>query len=290
MNYLRQVQRGGDFIEAHLEDGVTCADVARQARVSTWHFQRIFHALTGETLGSYIRGRRLTHSLDALQRPGARVIDVAVGAGFETQASFARAFRAAFGMTPSQYRALRDRFAIVKKVRLDEEHLRHLRGSVSLEPSLRQEGRRRFIGMRTAFYGVDSDKSNIGQKQPALWDAFLPRMREIARRRTGVAYGIVQPRAGSERLEYIACVEVDAHARIPRGMVAVLLAPARYAVFAHRGLPQALHRTVSYVYGAWLLGSGYRHTYAADLEQFDEEYKPGAADSVIRYAVPVSHR
>jgi AraC family transcriptional regulator len=288
MSYLRQVGRGVDFIEEHLEDDrVTCAAVARHAGVSTWHFQRIFRSLANETLGGYIRGRRLTRALDSLLRPGVRIIDVALAAGFESQANFTRAFRAAFGMTPSEYRARSDRFEIVRKARIDDAYLRHLRVNVSLEPTVQRVPRRHFVGLRTSFYGIDSDKSNMGEKLPALWDAFLRRMSEVVRLTPGVAYGIVRPRRRSDLLEYYACVEVDRDARVPPEMSSIALPPATYAVFAHRGLPRDLNATVSYVYGSWLVRGGYRHTYGADVETYGHDYRADSNESIIRYAIPI---
>ncbi len=66
MNYLKQVQTGVDYIEANLDTEFSLADVAQAACMSQWHFQRIFKALTNETLKAYIRSRRIANSLDAL--------------------------------------------------------------------------------------------------------------------------------------------------------------------------------------------------------------------------------
>ena len=60
--YLDRVQLGIDFIEENLEQAVSFAEVAKAAGLSAWHFQRIFKAITHETLKSYIRSRRLSHA------------------------------------------------------------------------------------------------------------------------------------------------------------------------------------------------------------------------------------
>ncbi len=76
------------------------ANVAAEVGLSQWHFQRIFKALTGDTLKAYIRSRRLSMALDRLLTTKLRVLDVAVLGGFESQEAFGRAFKQAFGLTP----------------------------------------------------------------------------------------------------------------------------------------------------------------------------------------------
>ena len=101
MNYLDEVQCGIDYIEANLDAEIELAEVARRAGISQWHFQRIFKALTNETLKTYIRSRRLANALDKLAGTKERVLEIALASGFETQESFTRAFKLAFGVTPA---------------------------------------------------------------------------------------------------------------------------------------------------------------------------------------------
>ena len=66
MNYLEQIQRGVDHIEANLGRAIAISDTAREAGMSQWHFQRMFRGLTGDTVKEYIRSRRLWRALDEL--------------------------------------------------------------------------------------------------------------------------------------------------------------------------------------------------------------------------------
>jgi AraC family transcriptional regulator len=287
--YLDRIQRGIDYIESRLEEELALCDVAKAAAISQWHFQRMFRALTGETLKTYVRSRRLANSLERLLTTELRVLDIALLAGFESQESFARAFKQAFGLTPQEYRRLGDKSLFLKKVQFNEEYLRHINRNVSLAPEIEEQPRRLFVGMRTLFFSVDSEKNNIGEKLPPLWQAFLPRLSEIARAVPGCCYGVVrQDQADSERLEYHAAIEVTDAGAVPAGMVSIELSPARYAKFAHRGQAERIDHTVNYVYSTWLAQSGYRHTYEADLEIYGAEYHPTDERSVIYYAVPIA--
>ena len=106
MNYLKQVQKGIDFIEANLDFELSLKQIAEEAGISQWHFQRIFKALSNETLKTYIRSRRLANALVKLFNTKQRIIEIAVAAGFESQESFTRAFKKAFDMTPNQARKI----------------------------------------------------------------------------------------------------------------------------------------------------------------------------------------
>jgi AraC-like DNA-binding protein/predicted transcriptional regulator YdeE len=287
VNYLAQIQRGIDYIEANLSFDVQTGQVARHAGLSHWHFQRIFKALTNETLKTYIRSRRFSMSLEKLAHGTERILEIALEAGFESQESFTRAFKRAFGVTPAHYRRHRNQFLFSRKVRFDAAYLKHLHRGVSLEPEIYEQPEMNLVGLKTLFYGVDSEKNNLAKKLPKLWGNFLQRSSQIQGRVPGLFYGVVRQKAElGDELEYVAAVEVLAPVKIPPGMVALTVPAARYAKFAHRGPVGLVDQTVNYVYSSWLLRSSVRHTMGCDLEFYGSEYDPTSDQSVTYYAVP----
>ncbi len=289
MSYLEQVQRGVDYIEARLDEDIDLRAVSRAAGISHSHFQRIFKALTGETLKTYVRARRMANALDQLLTSDLRILDIAVGAGFESQEAFARAFKKTFGMKPTEYRKLGDRSLFLKKLRLDHDYLTHVSSALSMAPSFEQRPSMRVIGLRSTFYGPESDKTNLGSVLPALWDRYIPRAHEVSATVALPYYGVVrQDPVDPERLEYFACRPAQAAASVPTGMHAFEVPAAEYAIFEHRGPAKNVDLTVNYVYSTWLLSSGYRHTYGPDLEIYDDAWHPTSPDSVMHYAIPVA--
>lgn len=291
LDYLACVRRGIDHVERHLDSEIALADVARAAGLSQWHFQRIFKALTNETLKTYIRSRRLACALDALREPKARIIEIALAAGFESQESFTRAFRKVYRMTPGEYRRIGSRSLFPAKPEFDAAYLQHLHQGLSLAPSLQSWPAQRVVGLRTRFFGVDSEKNNFARKLPPLWDAFLARLGDIDDRALAPgkpAYGVLRPIDDrSEQLEYLACVPVTGTVAAPPGMVSLDLPAARYACFTHRGPVAALDHTVNYAYSSWLLASGEQHDGGWDIEVYGEHYHPTDTNSVIHYAMPI---
>lgn len=303
VNYLAQVQRGIDLIEARLgSDGdaadIEIADVARHAGISQWHFQKIFKALTSETLKSYIRSRRFAGALARLATTDARIIDVALEAGFETQESFTRAFRKAFGITPGAYRRLGSQHRFVRKVRIDADYLRHINTNLSLQPQLYEQPAMRLVGLCTRFHGPESDKNDMARKLPPLWARFLARLHEVTGQASDTCFGVLrQTPARTDELEYFAAVPValpppssglQAPVAVPQGMVVLDLPAARYAKFTHRGDVAKLDHTVNFIYASWLTSAGLRHSEGADLEFYGPAYQPDAEASVMHYAIPVT--
>lgn len=291
MNYLEQVQSGIDYIEAHLDQEVEVAEVACQAGLSQWHFQRIFKALTNETLKAYIRSRRLANSLAKLSESDQRIIEIAMEAGFESQESFTRAFKLAFEVTPADYRRRQKSFKFLRKLRFDREYLKHIHQSLSLVPEMICQPAMQLVGMRTRYYGSDSEKNNMADKLPALWGGFLSCWSEIPNQLRGTGYGVIlQTADSSDELDYWAAVEVTQIQTIGATLEGLSLPQQRYAKFTHRGLVSKLDQTVNYIYSSWLLNSGMRHTGGADLEIYGAEYQSDSEESVVYYAIPVEER
>lgn len=97
------VQRMQDYIEAHLTERITPADLARAAFFSPWYSARLFRELTGFAPADYIRRLRLSRSALRLRDEACRIIDVAYEMGFGSVDGYQRAFFREFGCNPREY-------------------------------------------------------------------------------------------------------------------------------------------------------------------------------------------
>lgn len=89
-----------ELIDARVEDGVSIAELAREAGLSPTHFTRAFRQSMGRPPYQYILAARLERARRLLDAPGSSISDVALGTGFADQAHFTRLFRRRFGVTP----------------------------------------------------------------------------------------------------------------------------------------------------------------------------------------------
>ncbi|MEX3011796.1 helix-turn-helix domain-containing protein [Hoeflea sp. TYP-13] len=100
-----RLERALVFIEGALSERLTIKRIARHAHLSPFHFQRLFVAHMGESVGGYVSSRRLEHAARMIfDKRGQSIITTALECGFETHSAFSRAFRRHFGCTPSQFR------------------------------------------------------------------------------------------------------------------------------------------------------------------------------------------
>jgi len=91
-------------IEKGIREGINAAALAEEYTLSERHLQRLFIFAFNQTLGSYIRSRRLAASLDDLLKKDANILDIALDYGFCYEQSYITAFKREFGITPGDLR------------------------------------------------------------------------------------------------------------------------------------------------------------------------------------------
>lgn len=79
--------------------------IAQIARLSPYHFLRVFEGLTGTTPHQYLLRVRLRRAAIRLREESTAILDIALGCGFGDISNFNRTFRAEFGVSPRAYRS-----------------------------------------------------------------------------------------------------------------------------------------------------------------------------------------
>nr|WP_245368497.1 GyrI-like domain-containing protein [Paenibacillus silagei] len=271
-----------------MTDESLSAKVSEAAGYSPYHFHRIFLSVTRCSVSEYIRKRRLTHAAYDLFHTRQRIIDIAIQYRFESQESFARAFRKMFSISPGQFRKQRDMkdtlFRAMEKLPLDEAGLQHLNTGISLVPAFVCLDNLHLVGM--SIPGVNSDEVGM------LWRSFRQRVFEITRKpdTEDLFYAVIELTGEQWEVTYTACVEAASEeSTVPLGMAAKLLPAATYAVFTHKGTLARLNDTFQYIYETWLPQSGSVRTNAPEFARYDQRYLgPTNEDSVLDIYIPVS--
>jgi AraC family transcriptional regulator len=273
MSYIPNVMRAVGFMEQNLTSPISVSDVASEAAYSTFHFVRLFRALTGDTPGSYLRRRRLTEAAAELVCSRRRIIEIAFDYQFQSQEAFTRAFRDCFGISPSAFRKRGDKNPVGTARRIDELFLIHCMEAITMEPRIVKKDALKLIGLM--YYG-----DNKNWEIPKIWEEFRPMMDKIPNRVPGnEAYGVcfyTENFAKNGLFYYLAGVPVSSLDEIPMACVGKTFPASDYAVFTHKG-PLAgktgnIRDTYAYAYGTWLPKSVYVNPHAYDFEFYDERF------------------
>ena len=95
-----------NYIEENLENKMTMKELSEIAYLSPFYFQRLFKRLVNATVMEYIKFRRLARISEELKRRSDdNILAICLKYGFENHETFARNFKDAYGVTPSEYRA-----------------------------------------------------------------------------------------------------------------------------------------------------------------------------------------
>ena len=104
---VRRVTSGLRAIERDPSLRWTVSSLARAAGLSPFHYLRTFRQVAGVTPHQFILRARLREAAVRLVRERAKVMDIALDAGFGDISNFNRSFRAEFGAAPEAYRRAR---------------------------------------------------------------------------------------------------------------------------------------------------------------------------------------
>lgn len=100
---IEAVQRMQDYIDLHLQENITLADLAKVSWYSPWYSYRLFINLLNMTPADYIRRLRLSISALKLRDEYIKIVDVAFEVGFNSVDGYQRAFFREFGCNPREY-------------------------------------------------------------------------------------------------------------------------------------------------------------------------------------------
>jgi len=264
MSTIALVSQAVNFIEDHLKQPVTVADMAEAVSYSLYYFCRVFSQIARHTPYDYLMRRRLSEAARELLAGDKLILDVALDYQFNNPETFSRAFKRMFATQPSQLRRqgwIDTRWLMP---RLTRAYLEHINQGGTLKPELVEKGAFQVAGVMTL---VQEDRSVIGE----LWRLFA---RQLADRGEQAGWGdyyglICYPEAWrGEGALYMAAVEIATPDVVDLTWTIKTVPACRYARFTHHGPWRALSRTWDYVYHTWLPKSGERMAYPLALEHY----------------------
>jgi AraC family transcriptional regulator len=285
MEWLECMNNAIAYIESHLEEETDINSAARAAASSTFHFQRMFHMLSGFTVADYIRRRRLTLSAQELAVSKCRVIDAALKYGYESPESFAKAFKKLHGITPVEARANGAKLKAFPKLSF---HIT-VKGDKDMDYSIIEKEGFEVAGVLKRI----STKDGINFVQvPAFWDECMKNgsYEDVCRLGNGGnMYGICLEFA-EDQTQFDYMIAVEASGDVPAGFVKRTIPAATWAVFRAVGPVSAVVSDVTKrIYSEWFPSTGYEHAAAPELEVYPMG-DPRSADYCTEIWIPIKKK
>lgn len=100
----QRLQKAVNLMHRDVARPLTLYDLAREAGMSRSSFADLFREKTGMAPIEYLTKWRMLTAGGLLQTTDRPIVDVALSVGYESDISFARAFKRAFGVTPATWR------------------------------------------------------------------------------------------------------------------------------------------------------------------------------------------
>jgi AraC family transcriptional regulator len=258
-------------IDARLDQPLDLAALADVAHFSPYHFHRLFAAWMDETLGDYVRRRRVeVAALRLMTQPRLSVLQAALSVGFGSGEAFSRAFRAHFGSSPSAWRAKR---------KLDHVGLPDFAKN---EPSLRNARRPeqpmnvQIISRPPTLIAYLRYTGPFGAPVGNFWGTRVAPWIQSHALWPVARYGISHDDPSitpPDQCRYDACVEVDAGFTPSDGFQKTTLPGGRYAALPFTGKPEDIGEAWNALLRDWLPSSGFQF----DNRPAFEHYPLGAA-------------
>ena len=266
MEWLNAMNLAVEYLEAHITEKLDIEKVAKIALSSTFHFQRMYHMLTGITVAEYVRRRRLTLAAQDIIS-GDKIINVAYNYGYETPEAFTKAFGKMHGISPS---AAREPGATLKAYPKLSFHI-SIKGDKDMNYKIVDKGSFELMGKETKITMVDGENFQL---VPKFWADCME----------DGSYAWIQSRAGklgtfgvckdfgkyNGEFNYMIAVEKTSET-LPKGYISTTIPAATWAVFEAVGpLPKAIQDVTRRIFSEWMPSTGYQHACAPELEVYSE--------------------
>ena len=275
MDWVKTVNHAIDYMENHLTEEITLADIAKDAHLSAFHFQRAFTLLTGMSPAEYLRKRRLSQAGADLLNGDEKVIDVAMKYCYDSPESFTKAFTRFHGFSPMQVKKGSPiQFMNRYTVRLTIE------GGCIMEYKIEQ-----WEAMDLLVHAKDFHAETSEKEIPKFWDEYYEN--EAYRKTPGYLGVCAQQKTDSDEFRYgIGCKASDVNG-VPEGFEIIHIPAYTWAVFTCVGpMPDAIQAMWERIYKEWLPVSDYELIPDYDIENYLPG-DPSSKDYVSEICIPI---
>lgn len=253
-SYASRLTRVSAYIHDHLDEELSLDVLADIACLSPYHWHRIYHGHFGETVAATVRRLRLQRAAADLAHTSMPIMKVAERAGYDSQASFTRAFSAAFGLPPARYREVGSH-SVFRDTTNQGVHVMYDVGitSISSKSLIAVEHRGSYMNIGKSF---DLLFTTLAQR-----NLIRPDLRMVG------VYLDDPTSVPESELRSQAAVVVNEPATVDAPLFSTRIQGGDYAVLKYKGPYGDMRAAYDWLFGQWLPSSGRE---AADAPIFEE--------------------
>ena len=251
-DYIQSVYKVISYIDQNYAYDLTLEELSKVAGYSKYHFHRVFKSIIGENLSDYIRRVRLS-STTLKFKTTQKITQIAINSGYKNNASFSKAFKNHFGITPKEFSLNAKKKKGLKMlepkiVELKPVEVLYVRKEGAYDKSAKEAWE---VLMSFAYKNKIKYKKNLMGKDAMMF---------------GIGHD--NPNViNEEKLRYDACISWDDKTVQPEGEISTkVIDGGKYAMFLHKGAYENLKSTYDKI-GDWIVESGVE---VRDLPMFEK--------------------
>ena len=272
--YESRIVKALDFINKNLHNEITIEELSKKSFFSSFHFQRIYKSLLGESPYETILRLRLEKAVFLIKNERKMLLnEIALKCGFPSYENFSRQFKQRFNCTPTQFKkdkALQnsriyqefhpnDFYTCITESR--NKDLKEYEVTIEMLPNIE-------IAFVRAIFGIDG--SGLIEKYQHLMEwakrNSIPFQGEKKRFGMSIDHIDVTP---AKTFRYDFALTVDGRKMMPEGIIEIGNIPnGKYATIHCVGKIEDVAQAWDYLYKKWLPESNYKPKHYPALEEF----------------------
>ena len=239
------------FIEQNYDQVISVEQLEQLSNYSYRNIQRIFRYTCGETIGAYQKRLRVENAYKMMIYSNSRIAAIALKVGFANVASFSKAFKQHFQLSPKEAKA--QKMPLLAKAQIfPAETTTLLKPEIVYVPQVK-------VYYKSAFINY------LHEEIEGQWEKFM--RFEFPAKGTEF-YGVVadEPLIRENQVcRYDTCASAPSStAKLP----AKTIGGGRYAQFVHYGSYETIEDTYSQIYSGWILSTQLEFGHTPVIEKY----------------------
>ena len=241
-----------NFIEKNYDQQISVKDLEEISHYSYRNIQRIFKYSCGETIGAFQQRLKVENAYKRILYTQESLTSIGVEVGFSSIASFSKAFKQHFGISPKEAKQSKQQL-------LCGQDLIPVTSDILLEPEIVY-----LKPIQVYYQSIQTYYNN--EEIEWLWDSFMHN--EFPDSDAGY-FGVIadEPLIKTEiNCRYDACSTIQAqNKKLPSKPIL----GGKYARFIHSGTYETIEDTYTKIYSRWIFNSGLEFSHSPIIEKYE---------------------